>query len=162
MPKDAQRDGITPYQATWCFLLRGALMWTRRNNSLQNYLSSQVPRQIGNGWNQNQFLFARGLWLKSVTCISSFSVVLLSAPFASHQKWESHRNHLGITWDLRPSWSPSIGGKLLGDGSLPMQGDFEGLFLFHVTTCAAPRTQSKVRVSPKAGARPLVWQVQSY
>ena len=40
--------------------------------------------------------------------------------------------------------------------SLPMQGDLEGLFLFHVTTCAAPRTQSKVRVSPKAGARPLV------
>ena len=33
-------------------------------------------------------------------CISSFSVVMLSAPFASHQKWESHRNHLGITWDL--------------------------------------------------------------
>ena len=131
MLRDARRDGITPYQATWCFLLRGALMWTRRNNSLQNYISSQVPRQIENGWNQNQFLFARGLWLKSVICISSFSFVLLSAPFASHQKWESHRNHLGITWDLRPSWSPCIGGKLLGDGSLPMQGDLEGLFLIH-------------------------------
>ena len=45
--------------------------------------------------------------------------------------WESLGNHLGITWDLRPSCSPYIGGKLLGDGSLPMQGDFEGLFLFH-------------------------------
>ena len=33
---------------------------------------------------------------------------------------------------------------------------------FLMTTCAAPRTQSKVLVSPKAGARPSVWQVQSY
>ena len=66
-------------------------------------------------------------------CISSFFVVLLSAPFSSHQKWESHRNHLGITWDLRPSCSPCIGGKLLGDGSLPMQGDLESLFLIHDT-----------------------------
>ena len=31
-----------------------------------------------------------------------------------------------------------------------------------VTTCAAPRTKSKVRVIPKDGARPSVWQVQSY
>ena len=44
-------------------------------------------------------------------------------------KWESHRNHEGITWDLRPPCSTCIG-EILGDGSLPMQGDLEGLFLF--------------------------------
>jgi hypothetical protein len=71
-------------------------------------------------------------------CISSFSVVLLSAPFSSHQKWESHRNHLGITWDLSPSWSPCMGGKLLGDGSLTMQGDLEGMFLIHDTKVLNP------------------------
>ncbi len=107
------------------------------------------------------YLFARGLWLKSVTCISSFSVVLLPAPFASHQKWESHRNHLGITWDLRPSWFPCIGGKLLGDVSLPMQGDLEGLFLFHVTTCAAPRTRKITNVGWKP-VRVSIFRVQSY
>ena len=47
-------------------------------------------------------------------------------------KWESHRNHEGITWDLRPSWSICTG-EILGDGSLPMQGDLEGQFLIHDT-----------------------------
>ena len=53
-----------------------------------------------NGCNQNQFLFVRGLWLKSVICISSFSVVLLSAPFGAHREWDLHGSHKGVTWDL--------------------------------------------------------------
>ena len=52
-------------------------------------------------------------------------------------KWESHRNHFGITWDLRPSWSTCIG-EILGDGSLPMQGDLEGQFLIHDTKVLNP------------------------
>ena len=40
---------------------------------------------------------------------------------------------------LKTLLSPRIG-EILGDGSLPMQGDLEGLFLIHDTTCFAPRT----------------------
>ena len=60
-------------------------------------------------------------------------------------KWESHRNHEGITWDLRPSWSTCIG-EILGDGSLPMQGDLEGQFLILDATCFAPRTRKITNV----------------
>ena len=59
---------------------------------------------------------------------------------------------MGITWDLRPSCSPYIGGKLLGDGSLPMQGDLEGLFLF---SCDNVRSTSH---AVKSACQPKGWR----
>ena len=69
-------------------------------------------------------------------------------------------NHIGITWDLIHSWSTYIGG-ILGDGSLPMQGDLEGQFLFHVTTCFTPRTRKITNVGWKP-VRVSIFRVQSY
>ena len=147
----------TPFCPADIFPREGARSYRRMGHYRDYFFCASLPLapSRGKGWGKGSLFcfFRRRQQVNNEVKVNSFCLALLVVNSLQYYlqslhlrstgglslKWESHRNHEGITWDLRPSWSTCTG-EILGDGSLPMQGDLEGQFLIQDTTCFAPRT----------------------